>query len=175
MKAWWEFPAFWSLASPKNLLSVNTIDCNGNIKKYRTQDIEFSYRKSSFPDNEILIDAIFKCKRGNKRIITDKKNNASKSRKKTQPLKYRSAGSIFKNPNDIAAGYLIDQAGLKGQRIGGSEISQKHANFIINLGNAKCNEVLELISIIKNKVHNLYNIKLELEIKIIGKQKNEIH
>ncbi len=158
-----------------NLLSVNTIDQNGNIKKYSVGDIDFSYRDSNFPTNEILINALFKCKRGNKKIIDDKKNSASKLRKKNQPLKYRSAGSIFKNPHDVAAGYLIDQAGLKGIRIGDAEISTKHANFIINLGNAKSSDVIELIKLIKNKVYTLYNIKLELEIKIIGELINEIY
>ena len=90
-------------------------------------------------------------------------------------MKYRSAGSIFKNQHDVAAGYLIDQAGLKGVRIGDAEISTKHANFIINLGNAKSSDVIELIKIIKNKIYTLYNIKLELEIKIIGELINEIY
>ena len=158
-----------------NLLSVNTIDQNGNMKKYSIKDINFSYRDSNFPGDEILIDALFKCKRGNKKIIYNKKNNASKLRRENQPLKYRSAGSIFKNPHNVAAGYLIDLAGLKGKRIGGAEISKKHANFIINLGNAKFNDVIGLIEIIKNKIYTLYDIKLDLEIKIIGGFEDGIH
>ena len=157
-----------------NLLSVNTIDSNGKIKKYNSDDIEFSYRHSSFPDNEVLINALFRCKRGQEDIITNKKNKASMLRKKNQPLKYRSAGSIFKNPKKIAAGYLIDQAGLKGKKLGEAEISKKHANFIINLNNAKCIDVLGLIRKIKKRVYDLYKIKLELEIKIIGELNNEI-
>ena len=158
-----------------NLLSVNTINKKGEIKEYSVRDIDFSYRHSNFPDDEILIDAIFKCNIGDKEIIHSKKNNASTLRKKNQPLTYRSAGSIFKNPTDVAAGYLIDKAGLKGMQIGNAQISDKHANFIINLGGAKCDEVLELIKIIKNKIYDLQNIKLELEIKIIGESKIEIH
>ena len=158
-----------------NLLFVNTIDQNGNMKKYSIRDIDFSYRDSNFPNNEILINALFKCKPDNKEVIENKKTTASKLRKKNQPLKYRSAGSIFKNPQDVAAGYLIDQAGLKGTRIGGAEISEKHANFIINLGNAKSNDVMKLIKIIKNKIYTLYEIKLELEIKIIGELIDEIY
>ncbi len=158
-----------------NLLSVSAIDQNGNIKKYSIRDINFSYRNSDFPNNEILIDALFKCKRGNKKIIKNKKYSASKLRKENQPLKYRSAGSIFKNPSNMAAGYLIDQAGLKGRKIGGAEISNKHANFILNIDNAKCNDVMKLIKIISNKIYTLYNIKLELEIKVIGEFIDEIH
>ena len=158
-----------------NLLSVSAIDQNGNIKKYSIRDINFSYRNSDFPNNEILIDALFKCKRGNKKIIDNKKYSASKLRKENQPLKYRSAGSIFKNPSNMAAGYLIDQAGLKGKKIGGAEISNKHANFILNIDNAKCNDVMKLIKIISNEIYTLYNIKLELEIKVIGEFIDEIH
>ena len=151
-----------------NLLFVNAIDINGNIKKYFVDDIEFSYRNSNFSENEILIDALFKCETDSEKLINDKKNIASNQRKKTQPLTYKSAGSIFKNPENIAAGYLIDKAGLKGMEIGGARISEKHANFIVNLGNAKCEDVLGLIKIIKNKILKLYGIELELEIKIIG-------
>ena len=151
-----------------NLLFVNAIDINGNIKKYFVEDIEFSYRNSNFSENEILIDALFKCETDSKKLINDKKNIASNQRKKTQPLTYKSAGSIFKNPENVAAGYLIDKAGLKGMQIGEARISEKHANFIVNLGNAKCEDVLSLIKIIKNKILKLYGIELELEIKIIG-------
>jgi len=151
-----------------NLLFVNAIDINGNIKKYFVEDIEFSYRNSNFSENEILIDALFKCETDSEKLINDKKNIASNQRKKTQPLTYKSAGSIFKNPENIAAGYLIDKAGLKGMQIGEARISEKHANFIVNPGNAKCEDVLSLIKIIKNKILKLYGIELELEIKIIG-------
>jgi len=75
----------------------------------------------------------------------------------------------------MAAGYLIDQAGLKGKKIGGAEISNKHANFILNIDNAKCNDVMKLIKIISNEIYTLYNIKLELEIKIIGEFSDELH
>tara|TARA_Y100001970_G_scaffold294159_1_gene447694 strand:+ start:21156 stop:22082 length:927 start_codon:yes stop_codon:yes gene_type:complete len=158
-----------------NLISVNTINIKGEVKKYLVNDINFSYRYSNFPDDEILIDAIFKCNIGDKEIIHNNKNNASTLRKKNQPLTYRSAGSIFKNPTDVAAGYLIDKAGLKGMKIGNAQISEKHANFIVNLGGAKCNEVLELIKIIKNKIYNSYDIKLELEVKIIGENSVKVY
>jgi len=152
-----------------NFISGRTITNNGTIKKYDNKKIVFSYRESSFPKNEILIDALFKCKKGNNEKIKIKKMASSKERKEKQPLKYRSAGSIFKNPSPkIAAGYLIDKANLKGVQIGGAQISEKHANFIINKGNASSNDVIKLINIIKKKVYMLFKIKLELEIKLIG-------
>ena len=151
-----------------NLIFVETINILGQKKKYNVDEIDFEYRKSNFPKNEIIINALFNCKKGLKSNINDKRDIASKQRKTTQPLTYRSAGSIFKNPKENAAGYLIDKAGLKGLQIGGAKISEKHANFIVNLGNAKSTDVLELIDIIKKKIYQMYKIKLELEIKVLG-------
>ena len=152
-------------------ISARTIDENGEIKFYKRKDINFSYRDSSFPKSEILLDAKFKLIKGKQEKINQKKKDVSIKRKTSQPLSYKSAGSIFKNPtNKLAAGYLIDKAGLKGLRIGDAEISQKHANFIINHGNAKSSDILNLIHIMKNKVKEIFDIKLELEVKIIGNE-----
>ena len=151
-----------------NFISARTINQEGDIRKYNKGNISFSYRKSSFPSNEILIDAVFKCIKGNKEKINSKKLLTSKERKEKQPLKYRSAGSIFKNPKENAAGYLIDSSKLKGLQIGDAQISEKHANFIINKGNATSNDVMKLIEIIKKKVYSTTKIKLELEIILIG-------
>jgi len=152
-----------------HLLSVTSINMNGEIKKYSNSDIDFSYRKSSFPKDEILISAIFKCIKGNKNTIKDKRLNASYLRKKNQPLRYRSAGSIFKNPGkNLAAGYLIDKAGLKGRKIGGAEISKKHGNFIINTGNASSRDVINLIDMITKKIKSKFDVSLKLEIKVLG-------
>ena len=154
-----------------NLISVSAIDMNGYEKSYSSEDLTFSYRSSSFSKNEILLDAIFKCQKGNKDTIKINRKLASNSRKEKQPLNFRSAGSIFKNPNKkIAAGLLIDKAGLKGLTIGGAQVSKKHANFIININEAKYSDVFELIEIIRKKVFEEFNVKLELEIKIIGEK-----
>mgnify|MGYP001452260888 CR=1 FL=1 len=127
-------------------VEAKTMTLKGDIKTYSKQDVQFSYRHSTFPIDEILIEATLKCKKGSPdRILKDRKI-ASQGRKSTQPLKFRSAGSIFKNPsNKLAAGYLIDQAGLKGTKFGGALISDKHANFIVNLGNATAKDVFHLI------------------------------
>ena len=94
-------------------------------------------------------------------------------RKMNQPLKFRSAGSVFKNPKKFAAGYLIDKVGLKGTKIGDAEISNHHANFFINNGKASSSDILNLIKLAKEKVKKEFNINLELEIKLIGfKEKN---
>ena len=147
----------------------------GYLKTYNKKDVEFSYRHSTFPKDEILIEAIFKYKKGSPNKIKEDRELASKGRKSTQPLKFRSAGSIFKNPsNKLAAGYLIDKAGLKGTSHGGACISKKHANFILNMGNATASDVFHLIILIKQKIATKFNISLELEVKLIGFPKKMI-
>ena len=150
-------------------LEAKTMTLNGEIKQYKKHNIKFSYRHSNFPKNEILIEASFQCKKGDKQKIQEDRIKASQNRKINQPLKFRSAGSIFKNPsNKLAAGYLIDQAGLKGKTKGDACISNKHANFIVNLGNATAKDVFHLIILAKKAVAKKFNVKLELEIKLIG-------
>ena len=157
------------------LVSIKVIKMDGTEKIYKKEDLDFSYRFSSIPKDEIIIEANFKFELGDIDSINTQKKQASMSRKNNQPLKFRSAGSIFKNPNSkLAAGYLIDQANLKGTRIGDAEISIKHANFIINHGNASSNNVLELIKIIKNKIKEQFDIDLKLEVKLLGFNKHEL-
>ena len=154
-------------------LSADMMHMDGKIETLTNKTIKFSYRTSTFPKDQILINAKFKCKLGNQDEITKNKQRASLERKTKQPLKFRSAGSIFKNPkNGVAAGYLIDKAGLKGLKSGNAQISEKHANFIINRGDAKSEDVLKLIKIAKKEVLNKYSIHLKLEVKLLGFNRN---
>ena len=150
-------------------VNAKTMTLKAEIKTYSKQDVQFFYRYSTFPIDEILIEATFKCTKGSPdRILKDKKI-ASQGRKSTQPLKFRSAGSIFKNPSKkFAAGYLIDKTGLKGTSHGGATISEKHANFIVNRGGATAADVFYLIKLAKRKVTEKFHINLELEVKLIG-------
>ena len=151
------------------LLSLRTVNQLGMIKKYYREELSFSYRYSNIPIDEIIIDASFKYNYGDKNNITVRKKQSSIKRKESQPLKFRSAGSIFKNPSrEKAAGYLIEKSGLKGLKVGNAVISNKHANFILNIGGASSNDVMELINIIKSKVYKRFNVNLELEIKLLG-------
>ena len=148
---------------------AKTMTIEGNTKSYKKGEIEFSYRHSTFPKNEILLEATFQCKRGKPAEILKDRKVASDGRKSNQPLKFRSAGSIFKNPSDsLAAGYLIDKTGLKGTERGGAAISEKHANFIVNMGDATAADVLYLIKLAKKYVAEKFHINLELEVKLIG-------
>ena len=154
-------------------VNAKTMTLKGEIKTYSKQDVQFFYRYSTFPIDEILIEATLKCKKGNPDKILKDKKIASQGRKSTQPLKFRSAGSIFKNPSKkLAAGYLIDQTGLKGTSHGGASISEKHANFIVNMGGATAADVFYLIKLAKQKVAAKFNINLKLEVKLIGFPKN---
>ena len=142
---------------------------NGETKIYQKDDIDFSYRNSTFPKDEILLSASFNLIEKSADEIQYDRAKASKGRKDTQPLRFRSAGSVFKNPKtDLAAGYLIDKAGLKGSRIGDAEISTKHANFFINHGKAKAKDIVDLILLAKRTVLEKFDINLELEIKTLG-------
>ena len=151
------------------LIAIKALDLNGQEKIYKKNDLEFSYRFSSISQNEIITEAIFKFEKGDINNIDKRKAEVSQKRKNNQPLRFRSAGSIFKNPDsNTAAGYLIDKANLKGTRIGDAEISTKHANFIINHGNASSDNILELIRLIKCQIKKKFNIDLELEVKLLG-------
>ena len=151
------------------LINVKVMTLSGNIKQYDAGDIDFSYRHSTFKENEIIISANFELKEEPSEMISKNRNIASKGRKINQPLRFRSAGSVFKNPKpDLAAGYLIDKAGLKGTHCGEAEISTHHANFFINHGQAKAGDIINLIRIARKKVQEKFNITLDLEIKTLG-------
>ena len=150
------------------LKKVTVMTMSGQLKSYKVDDIHFSYRNSSFQNNEILISAEFELIQSDKKSVLEKKSIASGGRKKSQPLKYRSAGSIFKNPDEGAAGFYIDKAGLKGSKSGDAEISPIHANFFVNHGSAKASDIVELIRLARKTVKEKFGIMLELEIKTLG-------
>ena len=165
----------WGAEISNYLISVDIVSNNGEIKKLYPDDIEFKYRYSSFSSNEFILSAKFKLNKASRTEINRKKLIASRGRIKSQPLKFRSAGSVFKNPHTkLAAGLLIDKVGLKGTRYGDAEISNHHANFFINHGNAKALDIAKLIKISRKKVYERFGIMLELEIKTIGFEKKEL-
>ena len=136
-------------------------------KDFSKEDCKFSYRNSIFKNNPnlIIVSAILELKKDSEENVKQKiKSNLSKRISK-QPKGF-SIGSIFKNGEDFSAGELIEKAGLKGLQIGDAKISDEHANFIINLGKATSDDVLELIKIIKKEVKEKFSIDLEEEIKI---------
>ena len=150
------------------LKHVTVMEMDGQEKQYQPGDISFTYRHSTFPDDEIVISAEFELIQSDKETVQEKRAVASGGRKATQPLKFRSAGSVFKNPKEGAAGYYIDQAGLKGTKVGDAEISPIHANFFVNHGKAKASDVVALIRLARETVHDKFGIMLDLEVKPLG-------
>lgn len=150
------------------LKQVTVMTMDGREKIYNPEDISFSYRHSTFPAEEIVMNAEFELIQSDEITVMEKRSKASGGRKASQPLKFRSAGSVFKNPIEGAAGYYIDQAGLKGTQIGDAEISPIHANFFVNHGKAKASDIVALIRLARETVQNKFGIELDLEVKTLG-------
>jgi len=145
---------------------IEFIDNEGVLIRIDRKDIQSGYRTSSIEG--FIVKAAFKMdKKSKKKIMADKEDVISK-RFERHPYDYPSLGSTFKNPEGKFAGQLIEECGLKGLQIGEAQISEKHANFIINKGNATFNDVIELIRIIQETVNEQKGIELELEIKVIN-------
>lgn len=150
------------------IVEVNHIDDKGNFGSLIGEEIDFSYRHSAYETNGYTIcSAVFVCEKGNKDEIKAKMDELIGRRREKQPLEFGSAGSTFKRPKGGYAAALIEQAGLKGTCVGDAEVSTKHSGFVINKGKATCNDVLELIDIIKKKVYETSGIMLECEVRIV--------
>ena len=144
------------------------IDKDFNI--HEITEHKFDYRRSVY-SNEIdgvILSAKLKLQHGNVEVIKEKMRQNLESRNSKQPIDMPSAGSTFKRKDGVIVSKLIDEAGLKGFSIGGAEVSQKHAGFIVNKGNATSEDILNLIIHVKNVIKEKYNIDIETEIKIIG-------
>lgn len=141
-------------------------DKNGNIFTLSKNEHNFSYRHSFFEENKdfCVLETELKLKEGNKAQIEQKMQELNTRRREKQPLDLPSAGSAFKRPEGDYAAALIDQCGLKGFKVGGAKVSEKHSGFIVNIGNATCSDVLELMKCIKQKVYNQKGIELTPEI-----------
>lgn len=142
---------------------VEMISGSGRKIKLSRSELGFSYRSSRI-DECIVTSAKLKLSHKSKEIIKRNIEQIIIKRKETQPWAVPSAGSIFKNPKEIQAGKLIDMAGLKGLRVGGAEISKKHANFIINLGDAKETDIKSIIRKVKAVIKDKFRVKLDLEL-----------
>lgn len=147
--------------------SVKVLNDKNEIKELKKEEIEFKYRTTEIKENKwLVISSTFKFNKGFKKEDSLDKIN---KRKNNHPLDFPNLGSTFKNPEGTFAAQLISDCGLKGYRIGDMEISPKHPNFLINHGNAKFSDVINLINYIKKVVFEKTNIKLETEIIILDK------
>jgi len=164
----------WGGEISENLIHVEVINSKSEIQKIQKKDLNFSYRQSSFNKDDILLSAKFNLKKADKDIIKENFIEAQSGRKKSQPLNKRSAGSLFKNPKNNSAGKLLDEAGLKGFSFGDAKISEKHANFFINDGDATSKDMLMLIKKAHKEVKDKFNVNLSLEVKLMGFNEKEI-
>lgn len=147
---------------------VTAMDYNGRIFNFTNEEAEFTYRHSKFSNGEyIILQAKMLLQKGSKEEIKAKMDEYAQYRKEKQPIEYPSAGSTFKRGTDFITAKLIDEAGLKGYSIGGAKVSEKHAGFIINTGDATAKDVLDLARYVTDKVYEKFGKKIEFEIKIL--------
>lgn len=151
------------------VISVTYLDYETlQIKEITNEECNFSYRHSIFGENKnVIISTTLKLQKSNKEEIESKMNEYMQSRKEKQPLEYPSAGSTFKRGKDFITAKLIDECGLKGYTIGGAQVSEKHAGFIINKDNATATDIIELIEYVKKTVYEKTGKYIDLEIEII--------
>lgn len=153
----------------KDCVTSVTIITESGVKSVLPKaDLLFQYRRLELPAGAVIAEVCFLLKRGRREDIGQQIDRILALRKEKHPLDHKSAGSIFKNPPGMPAGQIIEELGLKGLRLGDAQISYRHANFIVNLGQAKTSDILILINLIKEFAWSRMGIKLEEEVRIIG-------
>ena len=146
-------------------LSVTALTADGEVKEFPAESLQLGYRTSVFKTNgDIILFSKYKLHSGEHDAIKAKMDDVMDRRKTKQPLEYPSAGSVFKRPEGAFAGTLIEQCGLKGKTVGGAQVSEKHAGFIINVGGATCDDVMGLVKIVQDTVKDQTGYILEREI-----------
>ena len=141
---------------------------NGGVETVPAEQCGFSYRRSAFSDGErVILGARFHLEPDDPAAIRGRMDDLARRRKEKQPLEYPSAGSMFKRPQGHFAAALIDQCGLKGLTVGGAQVSEKHAGFVINRGGATCADVLALVDQVKERVLQQTGVELEMEVRVL--------
>ena len=147
---------------------VRAMDCEGQVRELSGEECAFSYRHSRFSEGGwLILSATVELQPGDPAAIRARMAELMAKRKEKQPLEYPSAGSTFKRPEGYFAAALIDQCGLKGLRVGGAQVSEKHAGFVINTGNATCLDILTLMDQIRERVFRETGVELEPEVKYV--------
>ena len=150
--------------------AVTLLHPEGGIQTVARDALSFSYRNLDLPAETIIICAAFHLRRGDGETIAGRVREIVAMRREKHPLEFRNAGSVFKNPPAVPAGRLIEEAGLKGMRIGDAQVSEKHGNFIVNRGAATAGEIISLIGKIQERVFEMTGYALVTEVRIIGEQ-----
>ena len=152
------------------LVSATTLSPDGKIEELNPQELNYSYRTSNLQGtNKLVIRAVMQLQPGFTKADMMQLSSANwTQRKTTQPYHLPSCGSVFRNPQPRAAGWLIEQLGLKGYKIGDAEIAHRHANFILNCGAATASDIFQLIRYVQEKVEYHWSVALEPEVKLVG-------
>ena len=151
--------------------SVRILNQAGRVEERDGGSLRFGYRRLNLPEREVILGGTFRLQAGSSRLIKSRVQEILCRRMNQQPADLPSAGSVFKNPEGLAAGRLIEESGLKGSRIGNAQVSEKHANFIVNLGGASARDIGDLIARIQEQVLQVQGIRLEMEILVMGEEK----
>ena len=151
------------------LVSVTVLTDNGEQKVLKAEELNLGYRTSIIKEKGyIVLDVVLQLQVGDRDAIRNRMEELKVQRVTKQPLEYPSAGSTFKRPEGYFAGKLIEDAGLRGYRVGGAQVSEKHCGFVINTGDATTSDVVQLIHDVQNIIWNKFKIKLEPEVKFLG-------
>lgn len=149
--------------------SVRLMDTDGNIFEFTNEQMEFEYRKSILTRTDyIVLSTVIELQKGNYEDIKATMMDFTQRRVTKQPLSLPSAGSTFKRPEGHFAGKLIEDCGLKGLTLGGAQVSEKHSGFVVNIGNAKAKDLLDLMYVVKSTVKAKFDVSLEEEVKVLG-------
>lgn len=158
----------WGKSTGGVVTAVEIITADGEGKTLDRSLLRFGYRKAALPIGSVVVRAHFQVTEDRPEAIGERIRDYLERRKASQPLEYPSAGSVFKNPPHDHAGRLIEAVGLKGKRIGGAMISDKHANVIVNVGGARAQDILALMETARQKVREQTGVDLEPEIRVVG-------
>ncbi len=164
----WGNAGAWGGSTSDHLARVQVVTDEGEELTLKPEAIPFRYRFSGLPKGSVIVQATFALAPGDPTAIRQQISRWLVQRNTTQPVEFRSAGSIFKNPPRDYAGRLVEVAGVKGTRIGGAKISEKHGNFFVNLGDARAADVLALVALAQERVRATTGVDLELEIRVVG-------
>lgn len=152
------------------LVEAEIVERDGTMRRLTKEQLGFSYRKSAFPETAIVTAAVFQGKPGNSKDIAAAMQAITDAREATQPIRTQTGGSTFKNPPGMKAWELIEEAGCRGLKIGGAQVSEKHCNFLINTGSATAADLENLGEEVRRRVKEKTGVELEWEIKRIGKR-----
>lgn len=152
------------------LRSLRFLNGSATVRTEVRERLSFRYRALDLPAGTVILEGSFSLARSGERAVRERVEGFLEKRRQRHPLEYRSAGSIFRNPPEGPAGLLIDRTGLKGLRVGGAMVSEKHGNFIVNMGGAGAGDVIDLMRLVREKVFRETGILLEPEVKIVGEE-----